>query len=104
MPLYFFWGEEDYLIEREVRALRQRVLGDGFDALNYRVLDNPDFNTFDEALRTSPMFFGEILYVIKCDKYFLESKTKAKLEHGILAIEAPKLAAEKTNGKKLTVE
>ena len=80
MPLYFFWGEEDYLIEREVRALRQKVLGDSFDALNYRVLDNPDFNTFDEALRTSPMFFGEILYVIKCDKYFLESKTKAKLD------------------------
>ena len=80
MPLYFFWGEEDYLIEREVKALRQKVLGESFDALNYRVLDNPDFTAFDEALRTSPMFFGNILYVIKCDRYFLETKNKIKLD------------------------
>ncbi len=80
MPLYFFWGEEDYLIEKEVKTLKKKVLGDSLDALNFRVLDNPDFLTFDEALRTSPMFFGNILYVIKCDKYFLESKNKPKLD------------------------
>lgn len=80
MPLYFFWGEEDYLIEKEVKALKNKVLGDNFDALNFRVLDNPDFMTFDEALRSSPMFFGNIFYVIKCDKYFLESKSKIKID------------------------
>ena len=79
MPLYFFWGEEDYLIEKEVKTLKNKVLGDNFDALNFRVLDNPDFMTFDEALRSSPMFFGNIFYVIKCDKYFLESKSKIRL-------------------------
>ena len=80
MPLYFFWGEEDYLIEKEVKTLKNKVLGDNFDALNFRVLDNPDFMTFDEALRSSPMFFGNIFYVIKCDKYFLESKSKIKID------------------------
>ena len=80
MPLYFFWGEEDYLIEKELKALKKKVLGDKFDALNFRVLDNPDFLTFDETLRTSPMFFGDVLYVIKCDKYFLESKNKIRLD------------------------
>ena len=80
MPLYFFWGEEDYLIEKEVKSIKNKVLGDNFDALNFRVLDNPDFLTFDEALRSSPMFFGDILYVIKCDKYFLDTKGKAKLD------------------------
>ena len=24
MPLYFFWGEEDYLIEKEVKTLKKR--------------------------------------------------------------------------------
>ena len=80
MPLYFFWGDEDYLIEKELKALKKKVLGDKFDALNFRVLDNPDFLTFDETLRTSPMFFGDVLYVIKCDKYFLESKNKIRLD------------------------
>jgi len=80
MPLKFFWGEEDYLIEKEIRALKKKVLGAHFDALNYKVLDNPDFNTFDEALRTMPMFFGDVFYLIKCDKYFLETKSKAKLD------------------------
>ena len=80
MPLYFFWGEEDYLIEKEVKALKKKILGESFDALNYRVLDNPDFSAFDEALRTSPMFFGDILYIIKADKYFLETKGKIKLD------------------------
>ena len=47
MPLYFFWGEEDYLIEKEVKTLKKKILGDSFDALNYRTLDNPDFTEFD---------------------------------------------------------
>ena len=80
MPLYFFSGEEDYLIEKEIKTLRQKVLGANCDALNYRVLDNPDFAAFDEALRTSPMFFGSVFYLIKCDRYFLETKNKIKLD------------------------
>mgnify|MGYP005791161721 FL=1 len=80
MPLYFFWGEEDYLIEKEVKTLKKKILGDSFDALNYRTLDNPDFAEFDEALRSTPMFFGDVLYVIKADKYFLETKSKIKLD------------------------
>lgn len=80
MPLYFFWGEEDYLIEKEIKALKKKVLGNEFDALNYRVLNNPEFSVFDEALRTMPMFFGEVFYLIRCDKYFLETKTKQKLD------------------------
>ena len=86
MPLYFFWGEEDYLIEKEVKALKKKILGESFDALNYRVLDNPDFSTFDEALRTSPMFFGDVFYLIKADKYFLETKSKIKLDDSQVAM------------------
>ncbi len=86
MPLYFFWGEEDYLIEKEVKALKKKILGESFDALNYRVLDNPDFSAFDEALRTSSMFFGDILYIIKADKYFLETKGKIKLDDAQVAM------------------
>lgn len=80
MPIHFLWGEEDYLIEKEVKNLKKEVLGESSDALNYRVLDNPDFATFVEALRATAMFFGQVFYLIKCDKYFLESKGKSKLD------------------------
>ena len=28
MPLSFIWGEEDFLIEKEINAVKQKVLGD----------------------------------------------------------------------------
>ncbi len=80
MPLYFFQGEEDYLIEKEINILKKKILGDNFDALNFRVSDNPDFLEFDEILRSSPMIFADVLYVIKCEKYFLDLKNKQKLD------------------------
>lgn len=33
MPLYFFWGEEDYLIEKEVKTLKKKILDDKFARL-----------------------------------------------------------------------
>lgn len=79
MPLSFFWGEEDFLIEQEVNKIKKQVLGDNISELNYRVVDNPDFAEFVFLLRSQPMMFGESVFVIKCDKYFLRGK-KAKLD------------------------
>ncbi len=80
MPIYFFHGEEDFLIEKEIKALKNKILGDSADALNFRTIDNPDFKTLDEILRTTGTLFGETMFVIKADKYFLETKSKIKLE------------------------
>ena len=77
MPLSFIWGEEDFLIEKEINSVKQKVLGANISELNYKVSDNPDFNDFIFLLRTQPMMFGDIVSVIKADKYFLDG-TKAK--------------------------
>ena len=79
MPLSFFWGEEDFLIEKEVNKIKNEILGDNISELNYKMSDNPDFQTLIFLLRAQPMMFGQCVYVIKCEKYFLKNK-KTKLD------------------------
>lgn len=80
MPIDFLWGDEDYLIENAVNKIKKEVLGDDINELNYRAVDNPPFALFCELLRTNAMMFGDSIIVIKCQKYFLETKQKAKLD------------------------
>ncbi len=80
MPLYLFWGEEDFNIELEVNKLKNEVLGDEIGPMNYKTLDNPPFTVLSEALRITPMMFGNVLYIIKAGKYFLESTKKFTLD------------------------
>lgn len=80
MPIQFFWGDEDYLIEKETDEIKKQVLGEDINELNYRKVDNPSFSLFSELIRTNAMMFGDIVLVVKCPKYFLESKQKEKLD------------------------
>ena len=79
MPLSFFWGEEDFLIQKEIDKIKSDILGDDISELNFRTSDNPDFSEFVYLLRSQPMMFGDILIQIKADNYFLEGK-KNKLD------------------------
>ena len=86
MPVYLFWGDEDFTLENEIRSIKDEVLGGGnstdieISPLNYRCLDNPDFKALIDALRAQPMMFGDIVYKIRADKYFLETTKKVKLD------------------------
>ncbi len=80
MPVYFLWGDEDYLIEQKALKIKKEVLKNEINGLNYKTVDNPGFSLFSELLRTNPMIFGDIVIQIKCAKYFLESKNKEKLD------------------------
>ena len=80
MPIHFLWGDEDYLIERSVNKLKKEILGDDVNELNFRSVDNPNFSLFSEGIRTNAMMFGDVIIQIKCQKYFLETKTKEKLD------------------------
>lgn len=80
MPLSFFWGEEDFLIEKEINDIKEKVLSNDISDLNYRVIDNPDFSTLIFLLRSQPMMFGDCVYNIKVDRYFLEGKKKYNLD------------------------
>jgi len=84
MPVYLFWGDEDFTLENEIKTIKDEVLnvsnGIEISPLNYRCLDNPDYKALIDALRTQPMMFGDVLYKIRADKYFLETTKKAKLD------------------------
>ncbi len=84
MPVYLFWGDEDFTLENEINNIKNGVLnpegGSEISPLNYRCLDNPDFKTLIGALRAQPMMFGDIVYKIRADKYFLETTKKVKLD------------------------
>ena len=56
-----------------------------------------------KGFRKSEFRYGEFSRTVYFPQEIDVEKTSAKLEHGILEIEAPKLAAEKGNIKKLTV-
>ncbi len=95
MPLSFFWGEEDYLIEKEVNKIKQETLQEGFFELNYKVVDNPPFADFVFLLRSQSMMFGNCVYVIKCEKYFLGGKIKLNDKEVEELIEAFGLISDK---------
>jgi len=80
MSIYFLWGDEDFLIEKEVQKIKKEILKDDVNELNFRTVDNPSFSLFSEILRTNSMMFGDIVVQIKCPKYFLETKNKEKLD------------------------
>ena len=73
MAVYFFYGDEDFNIESEISKLRSKLNQD-FISMSYQVLDNPDYKSLIQALRTPPMMFGEMLIVVNADSYFAGNK------------------------------
>ena len=73
MAVYFYYGDEDFNIEIEIEKMRSKLNQD-FIAMNFQVLDNPEYPELITALRTPPMMFGDMLIVIHSDKYFLSQK------------------------------
>ena len=80
MPIHFLWGDEDYLIEKRAQKIKLDALKGEINELNYKTADNPSFSAFSELIRTNGMMFGDTVIQIKCQKYFLESKSKEKLD------------------------
>lgn len=72
MAVYFFYGEEDYNIEKEIEKLK-KGLDKNFLEMSYKTYENPKFPDLISILRSQPMMFGKMLLVINCIEYF--SKT-----------------------------
>ena len=73
MAVYFFYGDEDYLIDAQIESMRSKLNPD-FLPMSFKIFDNPNFSDLITALRTPPMMFGESLYIIKSEKYFSAKK------------------------------
>ena len=78
--LYFYHGQEDYLMETELHKLKDKLVDKSFLSTNYRVYDNPKFAELMDVLRTPSLMFGSILAVISCEKYFFDTKGKINFD------------------------
>ena len=88
------WGQK---LVNTLRALHD---------VKYNLQDNEEEEENKEdtkGYRKSEFRYGEFSRTVYFPQEIDVEKTSAKLEHGILRIEAPKLAAEKEGIKKLTV-
>lgn len=66
-PLYLFYGEEEYLIDYTLSALKDMYIDASFEALNYIRLDGReiDFEKIMDACETLPFMSEKKLVVIK---------------------------------------
>lgn len=78
--LYFYHGQEDYLLEAELNKLKSKIVDKAFLSTNYRTFDNPKFAELMDVLRTPSLMFGNVLAVVQCEKYFFDSKGKINFE------------------------
>ncbi len=74
MAVFLFYGQEEYLIEKEIKKLKNELLDSSFLSMAYKVFDNPPFNVLIECVQASPLMFGNTLSVINIDKYLIGNK------------------------------
>lgn len=78
MGIYFYYGDEDYNIEQEIKKLKKKFLDTNFSTMNFKTVNNPNFAELISLLRTQPMMFGNQMIVINVESYF--SKTFEEFE------------------------
>jgi len=76
MPVYLYWGEEEFNLEREVRELRKKVLTPGFEMLSHKVLDEPDIKVLIESTQAIPMIPGNMLVEVRTPTLFFRGRRK----------------------------
>lgn len=72
MAVYFFYGDEDFNIEKEINKLK-KGLDKNFLEMSFKTYDNPKFPDLISILRSQPMMFGKMLVVINCLDYFTKT-------------------------------
>ncbi len=74
MAVFLFYGQEEYLMEKEIKKLKSQLLDNSFISMAYKVFDNPAFNTLLECVQSAPLMFGNTLSLIYMDKYLTGNK------------------------------
>lgn len=66
-PVSLFLGEEDYLIDRTIKEMKNLYIDDSFEALNYTVLNGKqvDFDDIRNTCETLPFMSEKKLVIIK---------------------------------------
>ena len=71
MAVFLFYGQEEYLMDKEIKKLKNELLDTSFLSMAYKVVDNPSFNTLLECVQSAPLMFGNTLSLIHLDKYLI---------------------------------
>lgn len=74
MAVFLFYGQEEYLMEKEIKKLKSELLDASFMSMAYKVFDNPAFSTLIECVQSAPLMFGNTLSIISLDKYLVGNK------------------------------
>ena len=74
MAVFLFYGQEEYLMEKEIKKLKNELLDASFISMSYKIFDNPDFNTLMDCVQSSPLMFGNTLTIINIEKYLIGNK------------------------------
>ena len=93
MTLYLFHGQEEFLMEKEIEKLKNKLLDKSFISMNYKVFSNPKFTDLIDILSTQPMMFGNSLMLVEINDYIeqkgvgvLDDKQLAQLEKALSCV------------------
>ena len=71
MTVFLFYGQEEYLMEKEIKKLRSELLDASFMSMSFKIFDNPPFEDLLSCIQSAPLMFGNTLSIINLDKYLL---------------------------------
>ena len=106
MPVELHEHEKDFCVQAELPGVKKEDLDIDIDknhiTINAKKEEEQKEDT--KGFRKSEFRYGEFSRTVYFPQDIDTEKTTAKLEHGILRIEAPKINAEKDKIKKLSVQ
>ena len=106
MPVELHEKEKEYTVKAELPGVKKEDLDIDIDknyiTINAKKEDEKEEN--EKGYKKSEFSYGEFSRTVYFPQEIDVEKTKAKLEHGVLKIEAPKRIVEKENVKKLSVD
>lgn len=105
MPVELHEKDKEYTVKAELPGVKKEDLDINIDKNHITINAKKEEENKEDTkgYRKSEFRYGEFSRTVYFPQEIDVEKTSAKLEHGILRIEAPKLAAEKEGIKKLTV-
>ena len=106
MPVELKEKDKEYTVKAELPGVKKEDLDIDLEK-NYITINakkEEEKEEEEKGYKKSEFSYGEFSRTIYFPQEIDIDKTKAKLEHGVLKITAPKMIVEKDNKKKLTVE
>ena len=105
MPVEIDEKEKEYCVKAELAGVKKEDLDIDLEKnrLTISAKKEEEQREDSKGFRKSEFKYGEFSRTVYFPDEIDIDKTSAKLEHGILKINAPKLNAEKASSKKLTI-